>query len=84
MPNNKRKKRRLSVRRHAAVITGPQDPPAACVVWDISDGGARLAVARPIMGLPPRFTLHLDKSGRVQRKCEIVWTDARFVGVKFV
>jgi hypothetical protein len=32
----------------------------------------------------PRFALHLDKDGRVQRKCEVMWTDARFVGVKFV
>jgi hypothetical protein len=81
---NKRKDQRLRIRRNAEVVTSLWEPPVRCVVWDISDGGARLAVARPIMTLPPRFTLHLDKGGRVQRKCEIVWTDARFVGVKFV
>lgn len=83
MPN-KRKNRRLGMRRYAEVVTGPHEAPARCVIWDISQGGARLAVARPVMTLPPRFTLHLDRGGRVQRKCEIVWTDARFVGVRFL
>jgi hypothetical protein len=72
------------MRRNAEVITAPTEPPVRCVVWDFSDGGARLAVPRPIMTLPSRFTLHLDKAGRVQRKCEIVWSDARFVGVRFL
>ena len=83
MPN-KRKERRQPMRRYAEVVTGPQKPPVRCVVWDISNSGARLAVARPLMTLPPRFLLQLDKGGRVQRKCEVVWTDAGFVGVKFV
>lgn len=83
MPN-KRKGRRLRMRRYAEVVTGSHETPVKCVVWDISDGGARLAVARPIMTLPPRFALQFDDGGRVRRKCEIVWTDARFVGVKFV
>lgn len=81
---NKRKERRLRLRRYAEVVTGRQKPSVRCVVCDISNGGARLAVAPPIMTLPPRFLLQLDQDGRVQRKCEVVWTDARFVGVKFV
>jgi PilZ domain-containing protein len=82
--SNKRKEPRLRMRRFAKVVTGPQEPPVACVVWDFSQSGARLAVARPLMSLPPRFALHFDQQGCVERKCEIVWTDARFVGVKFV
>ena len=81
---NKRKDRRLRMRRYAEVITAPREQPVSCVVWDISQGGERLGIARPIMTLPPRFLLQLDKDGRVQRKCEVVWTDAGFVGVKFV
>lgn len=83
MPN-KRKERRQRMRRYAEVITAPQIPPLRCVVWDISNGGARLSVARPLMNLPPRFLLQLDRDGRVQRKCEIVWTAASFVGVRFI
>jgi hypothetical protein len=40
-----------------------------CVIWDISGGGARLAVGHSLADLP--------------HDCEVVWTDARFVGVKF-
>jgi hypothetical protein len=45
---------------------------------------ARLAVAHPLADLPHHFTLHLLKDGSVQRYCEVVWMDRRFVGVKFV
>ena len=83
-PLNQRKTSRRPVRRAAAVVFGERGLPIPCVIWDISDGGARLAVAHSLATLPNNFTLVLCKNGLVQRKCEIVWTDARFVGVKFV
>jgi PilZ domain len=79
-----RKAVRLPVRRAAEVFFGRREPPVRCVIWDISDGGARLAVAHPILTLPPIFTLSLRRDGSEQRKCEVVWTDARYVGVRFV
>ena len=54
-----------------------------CVIWDISDGGARLAVGHSLTDLPRHFTLNLFKDGSVRRDCEVVWTDTKFVGVKF-
>jgi hypothetical protein len=72
------------VRRAAQALLGEQTPPVRCVIWDISNGGARLAVAHPLTNLPRRFTLLLSHDGRVRRGCEIVWIDKRFVGVKFV
>jgi c-di-GMP-binding flagellar brake protein YcgR len=78
----KRKSLRYPKRRAGEVIFGAHERPVRCVIWDISDGGARLAVARPLEELPPTFTLVLFKD--VQRDCQVVWTDARFVGVKFV
>jgi PilZ domain len=53
------------------------------VIWDISEGGARLAVALPLADLPNHFILVLRKDRSVQKHCEVVWTDKRFVGVKF-
>lgn len=70
------------MRRTAEVLLSPTERPILCVIWDMSEGGARLAVARPLLNVPPRFTLLLE--GKVQRKCEVVWTDARYLGVKFV
>jgi hypothetical protein len=79
-----RKKPRYPRRRAAQVVFGALEPPVPCVIWDISDGGARLAVARPLADLPRIFTLSFFKDASLQRKCEVVWTDSRFVGVKFI
>jgi hypothetical protein len=69
--------------RHAAWLTvGGQPQAVPCVVWDLSDGGARLAAARH-NELPNRFTLVLAHLGG-ERCCEIVWRNRRFVGVKFL
>jgi hypothetical protein len=61
---------------------GAEEPAMPCVIWNISEGGARLAVARST-DLPRHFTLSLHKDGSAQHACEVVWTDSRFVGVKF-
>lgn len=72
------------MRRAAHVVLGARQPPVGCVIWDMSDGGARLAVAHPMSDLPRTFILVLYKGASVKRNCKVVWTDARFVGVKFV
>jgi len=81
---DKRKTRRQPMRRAADVFFGAKESSVRCVIWDISEGGARLAIAHPLMDLPPRFILSIGKVGDFRRKCEVVWTDTRFVGVKFV
>ena len=80
----KRKSSRRPMRRAAEVIFGAHKPPVCCVIWDMSDGGARLAVAHPLADLPRTFTLSLFKDAHVQRNCEVVWIDTRYVGVKFI
>lgn len=72
------------MRRAAAVVLHADWTPVRCIIWDMSDGGARLAIAHPVAELPRRFSLLLTKDATVRRNCEIVWTDDRFVGVKFV
>jgi hypothetical protein len=74
---------RRPTRRAATVSFGTDKPSVPCVIWDISDGGARLAVGHPLADLPRRFTLNLFKDGSVRRDCEVVWTDTKFVGVRF-
>ncbi len=83
-PREKRKSPRYPMRRAAEVVFGAHQAPVHCVVWDMSEGGARLAVAHPLPSLPHSFTLVLYKDGGVRRNCEVVWTDSRYVGVKFV
>jgi hypothetical protein len=74
---------RRPARRAATVSFGVEKPSVPCVIWDISDGGARLAVGHPLADIPTHFTLNLLRDGSGSRDCEVVWTDARFVGVKF-
>jgi hypothetical protein len=79
-----RKSQRRAMRRAAAVIFSPRTRPVPCVIWDMSEGGGRLAIAHPTAELPTKFVLLLTKDATVRRSCEVVWTDSRFAGVKFV
>jgi len=79
-----RKHRRQPLRRAAAIVLQAASTPVRCVIWDMSDGSARLAIAYPTAKLPRAFSLLLTKDAGVQRTCEIVWTDNRFVGVRFI
>jgi hypothetical protein len=77
----KRRRRRVPTRR-AALIKSSDDPKATrCVVWDLSEAGARLA-APYANKLPPVFTL-VD-AVEIPRVCRIVWRKGPLVGVQFV
>ncbi len=71
-------------RRNAAWIAlghgGTQIP---CVLWDISDTGARLAAPRS-KSLPIAFNLLLNKEGSARRVCRVVWRNDSQMGVQFV
>jgi len=81
---DQRKARRRQMRRAALVLFAPAGKPLSCVVWDMSDNGARLAIARPTADVPREFELILTRDGSVRRNCQVVWANARFVGVKFL
>jgi PilZ domain len=69
--------------RRAEVVFAAHQPPARCVIHDLSDGGARISFDAPIANLPRTFTLVLFKNS-AQRNCRVVWIKDRFVGVKFL
>ena len=78
-----RKSVRRWMRRGAHVVFDAYEQPIRCEIYDLSNGGARLGFAVPIAGLPRTFTLVLFKDS-VQRDCELIWTDGRVVGLKFI
>jgi hypothetical protein len=78
-----RKSVRRWMRRGAHVIFDACEQPIRCEIYDLSNGGARLGFAAPIADLPRTFTLVLFKDS-VQRGCEMVWTDGRIIGIKFI
>lgn len=54
-----------------------------CVLWDISEDGARLAAPRTSV-LPSAFKLLLTKDGSSQRLCRVVWRNDKQLGVQFI
>ena len=77
-----RRHRRTSVRLVAALKFDDKTAPMACVVCDMSEGGAKLGIAHT-GPLPKQFTLILSPKG-VVRRCELRWRTPKFIGVKFV
>lgn len=83
-PEDRRKHPRRFAQRNAEIVLGADTMPLPCVILDLSDSGARLAVSSSAKGLSRHFTLMLFKDGSLQRDCEIVWADGRYAGVRFV
>jgi hypothetical protein len=55
-----------------------------CRIWDISESGARLKFTDPPPSdLPHHFTLQLAPDWCVRWDCEVAWTNAGFIGVRF-
>jgi PilZ domain len=55
--------------------------PRACMVTNISDGGARLYTETDV---PPTFTLSVSGEGvKLRRECRVVWRLGGELGVEF-
>lgn len=84
---NSRKAQRVTFERGIPVdilaIDGTWARP--CVLLDISDTGARLAMSASIEGLQLKeFFLLLSKQGSVYRRCELVRVNGDEIGVQFL
>jgi hypothetical protein len=79
--HEKRRRRRVRTRRAAWIDVGGDAKPLRCVLWDLSEGGARLAPAQANK-LPDSFTLILDKT--TAHRCRVVWRKGPLVGVRFL
>ena len=56
-----------------------------CEIFDISAGGARLAIyCPPETPLAQQFHLHLSEIGQAGRDCEIAWRQGNEIGVRFI
>lgn len=76
-----RRRRRTPTRRTALIKSGDNPRAIRCVLWDQSEGGARLA-APYANKLPPVFTL--TNANETSRVCRVVWRKGPLVGVQFV
>ena len=70
-----RKSPRRHTRRAATVSLGPGRMSVPCIIWDISDGGARLAIGHSLANLPRHFTLNFSEtaaSGAIAKLCGLM------------
>ena len=81
MKNDKRKSVRRSM-HYTAWIARKGEPLEGCVLYDISDKGARLDVEKP-ESIPDQFMLFLSSRGTPRRKCNVAWRTDTQIGVKF-
>ena len=77
----KRRRRRVKTRRAAWINIDGNAKPVRCVLWDVSEDGARLAPAQAGK-LPDVFTLVLDKT--TAHRCRVMWRKGAQVGVRFL
>jgi PilZ domain-containing protein len=82
-PRDQRKTKRTHRRQAAWVVLDGGGGKISCVLWDISEGGARIAAAHG-NALPNVFGLFLTKDGRSRRFCQVVWRRGSQLGVRFV
>src|ERR1700681_2170318 len=78
-----RKAKRTPRRQAAWVVLDGGCNRLPCVLWDISEGGARIAAARAST-LPDVFGLFLTKDGKLRRFCHVAWRRRGQLGVHFV
>jgi PilZ domain len=54
----------------------------ACVVKDLSNGGAKITTA-PVGDIPDEFMLRFIRGVRGKRKCKVLWRTRDALGVEF-
>jgi PilZ domain-containing protein len=84
MTTNRRRARRRQFAHKALVCSLDGAPLADCHLRDVSDGGARLAMAPPDLAkLPGEFVLVLTAGAKVRRGCRVVWRSQNEAGIRF-
>ena len=79
----RRKQPRTTAIATAWIDAGYGQPPLVCVLWDISEGGARLALAAPDK-LPEQFSLLALRGDRIGVRCRVIWRSPEQVGLQFL
>ena len=78
-----RKHQRQRMRRAAWIKVREGEPLRQCVLWDLSEQGAKLT-AQHASVLPDTFAVVLAKDGDPDHFCRVVWRKGPYIGVRFV
>jgi len=83
MARDQRHTRRTRLDRRCWVAAGDNQPRYECLIEDISETGARIALPAGAT-LPGTADLHLTSTGTVIRKSKVVWQTATEAGLHFL
>src|SRR5258708_1483438 len=83
MAENRRRVRRTRLDRHCWIVIAADQPRRKCLLKDISDTGARVALD-PGAKLPDAVDLYLTNEGTVARKSAVIWQTGSEAGLRFV
>jgi hypothetical protein len=75
--------RKVQLHLPARIDCGRGTRPLHCIVFDLSETGARLTLTRE-RRLPDEFVLVLTADGRSRRRCRVVRRDNLELSVKFL
>jgi hypothetical protein len=78
-----RTSKRKKIRFPAWISYGGDPTPIPCMLWDVSEGGARITAAHSNL-LPDTFTLALSQNGKTHHLCRVVWRKMPHIGIQFV
>jgi hypothetical protein len=71
------------MRRAAWIGLCESTVPIRCMVWDLSEDGAKLTAPHGD-DLPDVFALILANDGKSHRYCRVVWRKGTYLGVRFI
>lgn len=80
MSKDQRRTRRRPLRRPAWVALSQNDL-RECVLFDVSDGGARIELD-DTRDIPDQFVLFLSQNGAARRTCRVAWREGRKIGLR--
>ena len=80
---DRRSSPRKTVVQTAWLNLGGDIPPIICVLWDISETGARLVIPSP-ESLPDQIYLLMARDERPGRPCRVMWRKGTDVGLEFL
>jgi hypothetical protein len=78
-----RQSERTSSNTPAVIGTEDDSFRAACIVCNLSEGGAKLMIEEPTP-TPAEFVLFLRPDSPIGRRCHVIWRIENKIGVRFV
>ena len=82
-PQELRKYKRQLLRYPVWIVVDPGQPPQRCMLLNVSQGGAKIAIDEQLEP-PTQFTLLLTARSQSTRSCRVVWRNGANMGVEFL